>query len=205
MMGKMKIENWNGYNIRFIEKDGEWWAVATDIAKALNFRDAYNTTIKLKDKYKGTAKVSTHGGLQEMIVLNEKGIYRLIMRSNKPEAETFQDWIYDIIKTLRQETGLEGFEVFRMLDKEHQKEAMKKLHIGIEEPTKVDYIKANTIANKAVSNKHGCEKLIKKDNMTPQMMKDRASILEDVVELMCINDKYNLGLSVSDRIYEKYQ
>ena len=201
----MKTENWNGYNIRFVEKDGEWWAVLKDVCEALGIKTKHTKT-RLKDEVVSTDHIKDEAGrLQEMLIVNEFGIYDTVFQSRKKEAKEFRYWVYEMLKTLREKSGLEGFEVFRMLDKEHQKEAMKKIHIGIEEPTKVDYIKANTIANKAVSKKHGCEKLIKKDNMTPQMMKDRASILEDVVELMCINDKYNLGLSVSDKIYEKYQ
>lgn len=199
---KIKTENWNGYEIRFVEKDGEWWSVAQDIAKALNFRDAFNATAKLNKKYKGTAKVSTLNGLQEMIILNEKGIYRIVMRSNKPEAEAFQDWVYEMLSELRKQTGLEGFQVFRMLDKEHQKEAMKRLHDSLHEPIKVDYIKANTIANKAVSNKYGFEKMVKKPDMTAQMLEAREKILDDTVELMTVNDKYKLGISVSEKIYE---
>lgn len=34
----MKIENWCGYNIRFIEQDGEWWAILKDICDALKLR-----------------------------------------------------------------------------------------------------------------------------------------------------------------------
>ena len=49
----MKIENWNGHTIRFVKKDGEWWAVATDIAEALGHRDARTAIRILKDKYKG--------------------------------------------------------------------------------------------------------------------------------------------------------
>ena len=105
----MKIENWNGYDIRFVEKDGEWWAVATDIAKAMGFKDSHTALRKTKEKYKGRYKVRTLGGEQEVTILNEKGIYRLIMRSNKPEAEAFQDFVYDILVELRKQSGLEGF------------------------------------------------------------------------------------------------
>lgn len=51
----------------------------------------------------------------------KKGIYRLVMRSNKPEALDFQDWICDVLVELRQATGLKGFEVFRMLDKQNKR------------------------------------------------------------------------------------
>lgn len=121
----MKVINF-GHEIRFVEKiPGEWWAVATDVTKALGIRNTAqaineNTRSKSKglpDSQKGVCKLATPGGLQDVLVVNEPGIYRLIFRSNKSEAEDFQDWVFEIIKTLRQSTDLEGFQVFRMLDK----------------------------------------------------------------------------------------
>lgn len=197
----MKTEVWNDYEIRFVEKDGEWWAVAKDITDALGFRDVHNATMKLKSKYKGRAKVSTLGGTQEMTVLNEKGIYRLIMRSNKKKAEDFQDWVYEMLRELRKSSGLEGFQVFRMLDKEHQKEAMSRLKNGLKKPVRIDFVKANTIANKAVSNKHGHPKMLKKGEMTPEMLIDREEILDSTVELMTVRDKYGLNISVAEAMY----
>ncbi len=198
----MKTEIWNGHEIRFVEKDGEWWAVAKDVTNALGFERARDATRKLAGKYKGAYKVPTLGGVQEMIVLNEKGLYRLIMRSNKPEAEEFQDWVYEMLKQLRQSTGLEGFQIFRMLDKEHQREMMGKLNQGLRNPVRVDFIKANTIANKAVSTQHGYPKMVKKSDMTPDMLADRQELLEDTVDLMKIKDKYGLDLSVSEEVYK---
>lgn len=203
-MNEQKVENWDGYDIRFVGIDNEWYAVASDIAKAMGFKDAHTALRKMPAKYKGRYKVPTPGGSQEATVLNEKGLYRLIMRSNKPKAEEFQDWVFDIIKKLRQSTGLEGFEVFRMMDKKHQREAMKNLHDGIHNPVKVSYIKANAIANKAISNKYGYPKMIKKSNMSPNMLKERESVLNDTVDLMKAKDKFNLNISISDKIYSKY-
>ncbi|WP_167957928.1 BRO-N domain-containing protein [Anaerosporobacter faecicola] len=202
----MKTEIWNGYQIRFVEKDGEWWAVAKDITDALGFRDANVATRKMPDKYKGTHKVRITSDkakspeTQEMIVLNEKGLYRLIMRSNKPEAEEFQDWVYEMLKQLRQSTGLEGFQVFRMLDKEHQKEAMAKLKQSLKNPVQVSFIKANTITNKAISTKYGYPKMIKKADMTPKMLVERQEVLDCTVELMGVKEKYGLDFSVSDEV-----
>lgn len=170
----------------------------------MGFRDSNVALRKMPSKYKGAYKVRTLGGKQKVTVLNEKGLYRLIMRSNKPEAEEFQDWVFDVIKRLRQSTGLEGFEVFRMMDKKHQREAMKNLHDGIGKPVKVSYIKANAIANKAISNKYGYPKMIKKSNMSPNMLKERESVLNDTVDLMKAKDKFNLNISISDKIYSKY-
>lgn len=197
----MKTELWNGHDIRFVEVNGEWWAVAKDVTSALGIASNKDAVRKMDNKYKGAYKIPTLGGLQEMIVLNEKGMYRLVMRSNKREAEQFQDWIFDIIKELREQTGLEGFQVFRMLDKEHQKEAMQTLKKSLKKPVRVNFIKANTVANKAVSIKYGFPKMIKKSEMTPEMLVDRQEILDDTVELMGVKDKFGLHLSVSDEIY----
>ena len=127
----------------------------------------------------------------------------MAFKSRKKEAEAFQDWIFDIIKELRQSTGLEGFQVFRMLDKEHQKEAMTKLSHAITEPKPVDYIKANVIANKAVSTIYGHSKMVKKKDMTPEMLVDREPILDETVELKTVKEKYGLQFSVSEKIYNR--
>ena len=201
----MKTENWNGYNIRFVEKDGEWWAVLKDVCEALGIKTKH-TKARLKDEVVSTDHIKDEAGrLQEMLIVNEFGIYDAVFQSRKKEAKEFRYWVYEMLKTLREKTGLEGFEVFRMLDKDHQKEMMKSLSKGLRKPVRVDFIKANTIANKAISNKYGYERMIKKADMTAQMLIDREPILEDAVELMKVNDKYNLGLSVSKEIYRRYQ
>lgn len=204
----MKTECWNGCTIRFVEKDGEWWAVAKDITDALGFSQAHDGTKKMPEKYKGRYKVPTTSEkdkcpvTQEMIVLNEKGIYRLIMRSNKQEAEAFQDWVYEMLKQLRQSSGLEGFEIFRMLDKDHQKEMMGKLSHALQHPARGDFIKANTIANKVVSTKYGYPKMVKKADMSPAVLVDREVLLEDTVALTEVSERYHLDISVSRKIYK---
>ena len=77
---------------------------------------------------------------------------------------------------------------------------MAKLHKSLKEPKKVDFIKANTIANKAVSTKYGYPKMIKKADMTPDMLADRQELLDSTVELMTVNEKFNLDLSISDEV-----
>ena len=138
-----------------------------------------------------------------MLIVNEFGIYDTVFQSRKAEAKEFRYWVYTMLKELREASGLEGFQVFRMLDKEHQKEAMKNLQKSLKQPKRVDFIKANTIANKAISNKHGYPKMIKKEEMTPQMLVEREEVLDDTVELMGVNDKYDLNISVSEQIYKK--
>lgn len=200
----MKTETWNGHNIRFVEKDGEWWAVAADVCAALELTQVTRALSRIWAEDK--ALISIKGisrGNDRVNILSEFGIYDMAFASRKAEAREFKRWAFDIIKTLRQASGLEGFQIFRMLDKRHQVEAMERLNEGLRKPVRVDFIKANTIANKAVSNKHGYPRMVKKEAMTPEMLVDRQSLLDDTVELMALNDKFGLGLSISDQIYAR--
>ena len=208
----MKRESWAGHPIRFVERSGEWWAVAQDVCEALGLKQVTRAMSSLKNVQQynvgdlTNSKVSSNGvrNMQTMNIIGEKDIYRLIFKSRKPEAEAFQDWVYETIRELRKASGLEGYETFKLLDKEHQKEAMKKLHDSIaasREPVKVDYIKANTIANKAVCNRHGIPKMVGKAAMSAEMLKERERVLEDVITLMELNERYGAGMSVSAIIY----
>lgn len=143
------------------------------------------------------------GRFQNMLVVSEFGIYQTIFQSRKKGAKEFQKWTYGVLRQLRQSSGLEGFEIFRMLDKEHQKEMMGKLSSALRNPVRIDFIKANTIANKAVSLKHGYPKMMKKADMTPDMLVDRQALLEGTVSLMSVVEKYHLDISVSEKIYNE--
>ena len=205
----IKIENWNGFSIRFIEKNGEWWAVGKDVAKALGYKHTAHMFRMIDDDNKGVLKVDTTSDkvkcptTQDMLVISEYGIYNAVFSSNKPEAKDFKRWIFGVIKELRKSAGLEGFHIFRMLDKEHQKEMMRKLSTGVKEPKRIDFIKANTIANKAVSLRHGYPKMIKKAQMSAEMLVEREKLLADTVELMIAKEKFGLAVSINEKIYER--
>jgi prophage antirepressor-like protein len=204
-----------------VEKDGEYWAVAKDVAAALGYEHpenavtqhckstirhrirVENVTPQIRESHTKARKTQDMTFIPEKDI-PEKDIYRLIFHSRLPEAEAFQDWVCNIIKELRKSLGLSGYEAFRLMDKEHQKEAMRKLSESLREPAKVDYIKANMIADKAVATLHGFPKLVKKAAMDEGMLMDREAILNDTVELMALNERFGLGLSVSDAVYRKH-
>lgn len=199
----MRTETWNGYTIRFVEHQGEWWAVLADIAKALDLNPKFIKQ-RLGDEVVSNNHVADSlGRQQEMLIVSEFGIYETIFSSRKKEAKTFKLWVFETIKQLRQSAGLEGFQVFRMFDKEHQKQAMNRLVDGLQNATKKDLIKANTIANKAVSDLYGYPKMISKNEMTENMLRDRKPILDETVELIKVKEKYGLNFSVSEAIYNQ--
>lgn len=198
-----RTENWMGHSIRFVElAASEWAAVSKDVSDALDYRDANSMTRHINKKYLVYVKLTDMN--QKYLALTEFGIYKAIFNSHKPEAESFQEWVFLMLKQLRQSSGLAGFEVFRMLDKEEQRQQMAKLSRSLKHPVRVNFIKANTIANKAVSTRHGYPKMVKKNDMPPEMLVDRQPILQDVVDLMATNERFGLGIHVSDAIYKKY-
>lgn len=73
--------------------NGDPWFVAADLADVLDFRDAHNAVRGLDEDERGTHNMSTPGGLQEFVIVNESGLYSLILRSRKPEAKEFKRWV----------------------------------------------------------------------------------------------------------------
>lgn len=123
----MKIENWCGYNIRFIEVNGEWYAVLKDICDALGLK-----TYKLAQRLDASmlerirvdvsdipSKYNRSRGENEtrwMLVVNELGIYEALFASRKLEARKFRIWAGTVMRKLRKTVGLEGYEVMKMTD-----------------------------------------------------------------------------------------
>ena len=79
--------------------------MATDIAKALGYRDAFDMTRRLDDDEKDTQKVRTLGGEQVMVVLNESGLYSSILGSNKEQAKVFKKWVTKEVLPSIRKTG----------------------------------------------------------------------------------------------------
>lgn len=76
--------------------------VAKDVCDVLGYKEVSKTLSKLDDDEKGTKKIRTLGGEQDMLVINESGLYTLIIRSNKPEAKPFKRWVtHDVLPSIR--------------------------------------------------------------------------------------------------------
>lgn len=69
------------------------WFVANDVSAALLYSEASAMTRHLDDDEKGLSIVQTLGGDQEMLVINESGLYSAILRSRKAEAKRFKKWV----------------------------------------------------------------------------------------------------------------
>lgn len=81
--------------VRTIQKDGEPWFVAKDVAQILGYVDTVNA---IKQHCKGIAiyhPLQTAGGVQEIRIIGESDVMRMIFGSRLPEAEKFERWVFD--------------------------------------------------------------------------------------------------------------
>ncbi|HFK2184244.1 Bro-N domain-containing protein [Pseudomonas aeruginosa] len=97
--------NFGKQQVRTLLIDGDPWFVAADIAAALQYRDSFNMCRNLDEDEKGTQIVSTLGGAQEMLAINESGLYAAILRSRKQEAKLFKKWVTGEVLPAIRKTG----------------------------------------------------------------------------------------------------
>ncbi len=94
--------------VRAVEIDGEPWFVGKDVAQALGYKDTVNAIkshVDEEDK-KGGWRITTPGGTQEMTIINESGLYSLVLSSKLPTAKQFKRWVTsEVIPSIRKHGG----------------------------------------------------------------------------------------------------
>jgi len=102
----LKIFNYEERKIRILMQDGEPWWVLSDVCKVLNIERVDSAARRLDPDEKGTHLVSTLGGNQKMTIINESGLYDVLLRSDKPEAKPFKRWItHEVLPSIRKHGG----------------------------------------------------------------------------------------------------
>ena len=105
-MNDLQTFNYNGNKVRTIQKDGEPWWVLKDVCEVLGLSSPHKVFERLDDDEKGRNQIPTLGGEQEMTVINESGLYNVILRSDKPEAKPFRKWITsEVLPSIRKNGG----------------------------------------------------------------------------------------------------
>lgn len=101
----------NKAEIRVVEIEGNHWFVAADVCETLGLAPSWNTFRHLSEDERMSLEkracpnhVLFQGRTARLLVLNESGLYKLIMRSDKPEARRFQDWVTrDVLPAIRKD------------------------------------------------------------------------------------------------------
>lgn len=107
-MGALTNFAFEEHLVRVVDRDGEPWFAGKDVCGALGIRDHHQALEKLDADERGGYDVPTPQGLQRMIVVSEAGVFRLVFRSSKPEAERFKRWLaHEVLPAIRR-TGRYG-------------------------------------------------------------------------------------------------
>lgn len=94
--------------VRVVDRDGNPWFVGKDVCNALGIgkhRDAL-ATLDQDERASSSTDPLGRGGAQEMTIVSEPGVYRLVFRSRKPEAERFKRWLaHEVLPAIRRTGG----------------------------------------------------------------------------------------------------
>jgi hypothetical protein len=103
MMGMLTPFDFEGRAVRVVEDQaGLSWFVALDVCEALGIGNSRMAVSRLDDDEKGVSTADTLGGPQQLVTVNEAGLYSLTLTSRKPEAKRFKRWItHDVLPALR--------------------------------------------------------------------------------------------------------
>lgn len=94
-MDENKIQVWNyeGTEVRTVQIDGEPWFVLADICRELEISNSRMVSERLESDELMSAKLTSGGQRREMTIINESGLYTVILRSDKPQAKPFRKWV----------------------------------------------------------------------------------------------------------------
>lgn len=97
---------YNEQQVRTIEKNGEPWFVGKDVAEILGYSDTAQAVRKhIDNEDKGVVEMTTPGGKQPVTIINESGLYSLILSSKLPTAKEFKHWVTSEVLPSIRKTG----------------------------------------------------------------------------------------------------
>lgn len=89
------IFNYQGHQVRTVVKNGEPWFVAKDVCEVFGDTNYRRSTARLDVDEKGVSPLNTHGGIQEITVVNEAGLYSLLFHMQPQKKATMTDEEYE--------------------------------------------------------------------------------------------------------------
>jgi len=87
------------------DNHGNPWFVAKDVCDILGLENITNALVKIPEKHLGLIRLMSGGQFREMKTVDEPGLYRLILRSDKPQSEPFMEWVTPEVLPQIRKTG----------------------------------------------------------------------------------------------------
>ena len=105
-MDEVKVFSYEDKQVRTVLIDGAPWWVLADVCRVLGLKNSRNASSRLGDDEKDVHLVDTLRGKQRMTIVNESGLYAVILRSEKPEAQAFKRWVTsEVLPAIRKNGG----------------------------------------------------------------------------------------------------
>ena len=92
--------------IEVIERNGEPWIFAKEVCEALGYSNISKALLNVREKWKGITSRDTLKGKQSVSIINEAGLFALVMKSKMPKAVEFQDWVCEEVLPSIRKHGL---------------------------------------------------------------------------------------------------
>lgn len=116
-MNELQIFNYQTHEVRTVQKDGEPWFVLKDVCLVFGDTNYRRVAARLDDDEKGVSRIATHGGPQEMTIVNESGVYHALFtmqpkeargvsvdysENRKKQLNTFKRWVtHEVLPSIR--------------------------------------------------------------------------------------------------------
>nr|DAW07957.1 MAG TPA: repressor domain protein [Caudoviricetes sp.] len=106
-MANIQVFEYQNNKVRTVDVEGEAWFVLKDVCEILRMDTTQLKKVadRLDEDEKGRTLITTPGGMQETWIVNESGLYHVILRSDKPEAAPFRRWVTNDVLPAIRKTG----------------------------------------------------------------------------------------------------
>lgn len=106
-MSNIQIFNYQSNEVRTVEMGGEPWFVLKDVCTVLGISHITDTAKRMdEDEVGQTEVIDSMGRKQSTYIINESGLYNVILRSDKPEAKPFRKWVTsEVLPSIRKNGG----------------------------------------------------------------------------------------------------
>lgn len=103
--GTLEAFQFDQWRVRVFDKAGEPWWVLSDVCEALGIANPRNVVDRLEEDEKSTIHLADGAGGPPRTIINESGLYSVILRSDKPDAKRFKKWVTSEVLPAIRKTG----------------------------------------------------------------------------------------------------
>ncbi len=144
MQALQNVFSFQDKQVRVVLRDGEPWFVARDVCEVLDHSDTSTAIRRLDDDEKLTQTMFVSGQNREVWLVNEPGLYSLILTSRKPEAKAFKRWItHEVIPAIRK-TGAYAVDQSKVVPLSERQALIQSLKLTAELAEEMEEVKSIT-------------------------------------------------------------